>query len=403
MPVAEHGRPSYIRGVLLRLILALLLCAPLSSNAQGSLSADAEARWIPFTLTAANHLRFPITVDGVAAQALLDTGLNHSAVSRDFARRARLTIDPQQAASGVALGGAIRVDWAATRVIAFGALHRGGGRVAVIDLPKLLASASGDADVLIGTDLISPHALDIDFANRRFRLLPSGRMPFTGTRVPLSLQTGSGLYLTQATLGRTRIRPLLIDTGDGGALSIARGAWRSAAIKGARVTSTIAYGAGGVVDAGLTVTDAVSLGGRPTGPIELRIEEDAGFARQVRVAGRIGTGLLLRYRVLLDPAAGQMVLAPNPTPPPAPPRSTSGLLLGYDRARLRVLHVMANSPAAKARWQADELICQVDGQPVALTPDGGVDVRWGSDTPGRTVRLTLCDGPTRALTLAQFY
>lgn len=389
--------------MLLRLILALLLCAPAMARAQAVLSSDAEARWVPFTLTAANHLRFAMTIDGVAAQALLDTGLNHSAVSRDFARRAKLTIDPQGAASGVALGGSIRVDWAATRAVSFGALSRSGGRVAVIDLPKLLASASGDADVLVGTDLIDRYALDIDFVHRRFRLLPSGRMPFTGTRVPMSLQSGSGLYLTQATLGRTRIRPLLVDTGDGGALSIARSQWRAAAIKGARVTSTIAYGAGGVVDAGLTVTDAVSLGGLKTGPIELRIEGDGGFARQVRVVGRIGTGLLLRYRVLLDPGAGLMLLSPNPDAPPAPLKSTSGLLLGYDRARLRVLHVMAGSPASRAGWKADELVCQVDGQAVALTPDGGVDVRWGTDAPGRVVRLTMCDGANRTLTLARFY
>ncbi|KQM91480.1 hypothetical protein ASE70_15475 [Sphingomonas sp. Leaf22] len=388
---------------MLRLILALLLCAPAIARAQGTLSADAEARWVPFTLTTANHLRFAMTVDGVAAQALLDTGLNHSAVSRDFARRAKLTIDPQGAAAGVALGGSIRVDWAATKSVAFGALDRSGGRVAVIDLPKLLASASGDADVLVGTDLISPHALDIDFANRRFRLLPSGRMPFTGTRVPLSVQSGSGLYLTQAMLAKTRLRPLLIDTGDGGALSIARSAWRTAAIRGAQVTSTIAYGAGGVVDAGLTVTDAVSLGGQPTGPIEVRIEADGGFAKQVRVVGRVGTGLLLRYRVLLDPGAGQMLLSPNPDAPPAPLKSTSGLLLGYDRARLRVLHVMAGGPAAKAGWKADDLICQVDGQAVALTANGGVDVRWGTDAPGRVVRLTMCDGAARTLTLARFY
>lgn len=64
---------------------------------------------------------------------------------------------------------------------------------------------------------------------------------------------------------------------------------------------------------------------------------------------------------------------------------------------------MAGSPAAKAGWKADELICQVDGQAVALTPDGGVDVRWGTDAPGRVVRLTLCDGATRTLTLARFY
>ncbi len=402
MPVASRRDLPYIGAVIVRLFPALLMLSVARPAHAQVLSADAEARWVPFTLTAANHLRFAMTVDGVAAQALLDTGLNYSAISRDFARRAKLSVDPKGTSAGIALGGDIRVDWAATKSVAFGALSRSGGRVAVIDLPKLLTSASGDADVLVGTDLIGPHAIDIDFANRRFRLLPSGRMPFTGTSVPMSRQ-GSGLYLTQATLGRTRIRPLLVDTGDGGALSIARNQWRAAGIKGARVTSTVAFGAGGVVDAGLTVTDAVTLGSQPTGPIELRIEGDGGFTRQVRVAGRVGTGLLLRYRVLLDPTAGQMVVSPNPDPPPVPLKSTSGLLLGYDRARLRVLHVMAAGPAAKTGWKADDLICQVDGQPVALTADGRVDVKWGTDAPGRIVKLTLCDGTERRLTLARFY
>ncbi|MEP9401451.1 aspartyl protease family protein [Sphingomonas silueang] len=386
-----------------RILLALLLLAAApAASAQPRLAADAETRWVPFTLTAANHLRFRAEVDGVAAEALLDTGLNHSAVSRDFAKKAKLTLDAKGPAQGVALGGAVSVEWAPTRSIAFGALRRDGGKVAVLDLPKLLAGATGNVDMLVGTDLIAAHALDIDFANRRFRLLPSGRMPFTATRVPLSVQPNSGLYLTQVTLNGRRIRPMLLDTGDGGAVSVAQAQWRAAkpVVKG--LTSTIAFGAGGVVDAGLAVTDAVTLGGLKTGPIEVRIEGDGGFTRQVGVAGRIGTGLLQRYRVLLDPRAGQMLLQAGETPPP-PARSTSGLLLGYDRARLRVLHVMAGGPAAKAGWKADDLICAVDGKPVALTPEGGVDVRWGTDAPGRVVALTMCDGTERKLTLARFY
>ncbi len=391
---------------MVRFLLAVLLAsaAPAAPAARAQqLAADAETRWVPFTLTTANHLRFDMTVDGKPAVALLDTGLNYSVVSRDFARRAKLTTGEKGPAQGVALGGSVAVEWAATRSLAFGALTRTGGRVAVIELPRLLANASTQADVLVGTDLLSAHALDIDFAQRRFRLLPSGRMPFTGARVPLSIQRSSGLYLTEAVLGRRRIAPLLVDTGDGSALSISRATWRQANVRTAGVTSTIAFGAGGVVEAGLAVSDAMRLGGRPTGPIEVRIEADGGFGRQVRVVGRIGTGLLMRHRVLLDPQAGQMVLQPVDAPPPLPLRSTSGLLLGYDRARLRVLHAMAGSPAAKTGWKADDLICAVDGAPVALTPEGGIDVRWGTGTPGRVVRLSLCDGTERRLTLARFY
>jgi len=404
-PLCAGAASAYMTAVILRLLLAMLLLAP-AAHAQTVLAADAaaEARWIPFTLTAANHIRFEMTVDGTPAVALLDTGLNRTAVSKDFARRAKLAADARKPTQGVALGGTIAVEWAGTRSVTMGALTRTGGSVMVLELPRLLAAASGKADMLVGSDLIAGHALDIDFAGKRFRLLPGGSRPFEGRHAPLTVQPGTGLYLTEAMLGTRRVRPLLIDSGDGGALTVTRTTWRAARVRTAGVTSTTAFGAGGAaVDAGLAITDAVRLGDAPTGPIEVRIEPDGGFARQARVVGRVGNGLLLRYRVLLDPTAGRMILRPNADAPAPPLRSTSGLLMGYDRNRLRVLHVMAGSPAARTGWKANDLICAVDGQPVTMTADGGIDVRWGADTPGRIVALTLCDGSERRLTLAHFY
>jgi predicted metalloprotease with PDZ domain len=114
------------------------------------------------------------------------------------------------------------------------------------------------------------------------------------------------------------------------------------------------------------------------------------------VAGRIGSGFLRRYRVLLDPSAGQMLLSPGPEADAPPVRSTSGLLVERQADALVVLHVMKGGPADSAGWRAGERICSVDG----VTPPGG---DWPAGTPGRTVALGLCGGETRALTLAAFY
>lgn len=389
---------------MIRILLALLmLAASIPVSAQTVLSRDADTRWVPFELTAANHIRFAMTIDGVTANALLDTGLSHSAVSRDFVRRAKLTVGDNGRVQAVALGGEVPVEWAATRTIRLGALNRTGGQLAVIDLPALLASTSAGTDALIGADLLAGHALDIDFAARRFRIIASGAMPFAGVHIPLRIQPGSGVFLSDAVLGSRIVRPLLVDTGDGTALTVTRDEWRRARVQTAGVTSTIAFGVGGEVRAGLAVTDKVRLGTASPGQIEVRIEEATGFARQTRTAGRIGTGLLQRYRVLIDPRAGRMVIAPNAELPAPPLKSTTGLLLGYDRARLRVLHVMANSPAATAKWAAGDLICSVDGVAVALSATGGIDARWTAATAGRTVRLSMCDGTERTLTAANFY
>src|SRR5690606_8489576 len=134
-----------------------------------------------------------------------------------------------------------------------------------------------------------------------------------------------------------------------------------------------------------------------------RIERSGGFSQDVGAAGRIGTGFLQRYRVLLDPGAGRMVLAPGAAADAPPLRSTSGLLVRPDGRRLDVVHVMRNSPAADQGWTDGETICTVDGAPIPADYRHSAMARWSVDTPGRTVALGLCDGEVRSLTLARFY
>ena len=137
--------------------------------------------------------------------------------------------------------------------------------------------------------------------------------------------------------------------------------------------------------------------------VEVRIEPSGGFSDTIGVAGRIGSGFLQNYRVLLDPAAGRMVLQAGPGADTMPERSTSGLLVGVDRDRLRVLHVMRGGPAAAGGWKDGELICTVDG--AAITRDYPTQpiARWTAGVPGRVVTLGLCGGTIRTLTLRYFY
>jgi S1-C subfamily serine protease len=133
------------------------------------------------------------------------------------------------------------------------------------------------------------------------------------------------------------------------------------------------------------------------------IEPADGFSAAIGTEGRIGTGFLQRYRVLLDPHAGRLVLAPSPEADQPPVRSTSGLLLGFAGDRLRVVHVMRNSPAAETGWKDGDTICAVDGAPIPRDyPDNALS-DWSVGAPGRVVTLKLCDGATRKLTLRHFY
>ena len=386
-------------------VLALLaLFAPASAIAQAPasvLTADSETRWVGFDLTPGNQIRFALTLDGRQASAVLDTGVSFTVASSAFARA--VALKPAATGRAEAIGGTVAVGWAPVRSIAFGGLSRSGGRVAVADLTPIVTDSVKPVDLLVGADLLGAHALDIDYQGKRFRLMPSGRMPFRGVSVPLSLARDSGVYLGEIAIGGRRLRPLIVDTGDGAALTLSGEAWTAAGLSSLRLTSALAFGLGGEVITDLAVLQQIKIGTLTARNVEVRIERGAGFSRQTATAGRIGSALLGRYRVLMDPRAGRMVMAAGPNADQPPLRSTSGLLVALAPNQLRVMHVMRNSPAQAAGWRIGDRICRIDGITVPLDYIGNPIAVWTVGTPGRTVALGMCDGQQRALTLRAFY
>jgi len=323
--------------------LALASVPPVSSGAEAkdgiTLASDSEARWIAFDLTPSNQIRFEAVLNGRPVRAVLDTGLTNTLATQDFATRARLA--PGHPHPAPAIGGGV------------------GGASA----PR--------------------------------------RTPLTGGAPPPrggALQPVAGVPLTETRLAGARLRPMIVDTGDGASVTLSRAAWAGADYRGAAISTTLGWGIGGPLVSEVAVVNGFTLGGAALPETELRIEGEGGYSAAAGVAGRIGTGLLLRYRVLLDPRAGRMVLQPGAMAAAPVLRSTSGLLLGAEGTHLRVLHVMRGSPAAESGWHEGETICAADGVPVAGRP-----IEWSAGAPGRTVALTLCDGSERMLTLRQFY
>jgi membrane-associated protease RseP (regulator of RpoE activity) len=365
------------------------------------LAPDAESRWVPFELTPGNQIRFHLTLDGRTLAAVLDTGVSVTVLSRTSA-----AVDASRLQAGglaTAIGGTVPIAWMPTREIVLGALTRNGGAVAVTDLPARATGSAAAVDVLVGRDLLEAHALDIDYAGKRFRLLPSGRLPFTGSTAPLSVSPGRQVYESRIALGGQPLAPIVVDTGDGSAVTVTQPGWTAAGLDRLPMTSTIAYGLAGPLVSTLAIVPVLKLGTLQARSVEVRIEPPGGFSQAIGAAGRIGSGFLQNYRVLLDPRAGRMVLSPLPTADQPPLRSTSGLLLGVERSRLKVLHVMANGPAAAAGWRPGDTICAIDGQAIPNDYPSSSLARWSVGEPGTVVRLRSCDGRERALTLRQFY
>ena len=376
-------------------LFALCAAAP-EPVVHDTLAPDAEARWVAFELTPAKQIRFAMTVDGRPVTALLDTGVSVSVLSRRFVDAAQMPVRPGAAA--LAIGGAVASGWVDPQTLHIGALTRRGGRVATAILPDA-ATGGMPVDMLVGRDLTEGYALDIDYDARRFRLLPSGRLPFRGSAAPLRIAGTWPSYVTELDIGGARIARVMVDTGDGGALTLRRPIWNSLAEAARSTSTTLAFGIGGPVVVDVAIVPVIRSGTLTARDVEIRIEPDSGYTASVGMNARIGSGFLAGYRVLLDPGAGRMVLSRSKLADAPPLRSTSGLLLRAETNRLTVLHVMRGGPAENGGWRAGDAICSVDGVPVS----SAAPLNWPVDTPGRTVGLVLCDGTARTLKLRAFY
>lgn len=222
--------------------LALLALFAPASDAQAAppvfhLTADSETRWVPFELTPGNQIRFRTLLNGRWIDAILDTGVTDTAVSARFARAAGMK--PLVAGRADAIGGSVPLSWSAVQRIEVGGLVRTGGRIAILDADPRVTGSS-PVDLFVGADLLAAHALEIDYDAQRFRLLPSGRMPFRGITAPLQLAGPAGLYLSELDIGGRRQRPVIVDTGDGSMVTLTRTAWRGIERTDSRVTTAIA-------------------------------------------------------------------------------------------------------------------------------------------------------------------
>lgn len=384
------------------LILTPVIASPaLQPPGSVSLAADAENQWVSFELTPGNQLRFRMNVNGRPVTAILDTGVSFSVISRSFADQAALKV--QAGGSASAIGGAVDIGWTRTETISFGGLTRKGGGLTVAILPALATGGAEAVDLLVGRDLTGNFALDIDYAGRRFRLLPSGRMPFRGLSAPLSISRDRFVYVSEITLGAARLRPMIVDTGDGSSITVTQAGWAAAGLTGIRTTTAVSFGLAGAVVSEIGIVPALTSGELTARNVEVRIEPSRGFSEAIQVAGRVGSGFLQNYRVLLDPKAGRMILSPQASADEPPVRSTSGLLVGVARDRLRVLHVMRGGPAEAAGWKAGDMICSIDGTSVPEDYATNPVANWSAGQPGRIVTLGLCDAGSRQLTLADFY
>jgi predicted aspartyl protease len=362
-----------------------LALAPVIGRAQPVASA-------PFILL--NGKMFvDVTVNGVKAQAFVDSGADATGLDDDFAQRA-----------GVKLGRAVslhgiqgRQDAHEAKDVRFavGAAVVT-GRAIVLDYSTLAGQVRHQIDAVVGGDIFTTYVVEIDFEGQTLALhdRASFQPPAAAKLVPL---TPKGKLMTAELMVEDKgpIRAL-IDLGDNVPLIVSPGPARSVGLTDGRATSTRRLGGHGPASiAKVTTAHSLSLAGERFDNVPVLITPHS-----IGLDANLGLPILQRFRLYLDFGGRRMWLgAANSARNEPFLRDRTGLEADIDGDTLKVAHVAKASPAEAGGWRVGDVITQIDGE-VATSANLSLSL---SAHPGQKVEFTLADGSKRSLTLVDYY
>lgn len=364
---------------------------------QVTLAPRESGDWIPFEGTASGLVAVRATVNGLPVLALIDTGAPYTALDTGYTQRHGIalvrTVMPGRKRVGVYSG--------AIQQMRIGAITQTGGRLAAIDLSPMARILGLPIDMILGADYLRNLAVEFDFDHARLRLRASGSTGPEGITVPLALMAPADRFIVAMRIGDIPVNRVMIDTGSNAALSVVRPVWKRLPLAGVRVTTTQSHSLYSHAVWPLARVEGAAIGpARIPGKVEILADDDGIF--ETPAEGLIGMDVLRHFNLFLDARARVMILSPRAVPhvPVAP--HTSGILGGGVEQGVLVQHVMKGSPAALAGIVEGDVICSVDGVPVARGTPGARE-NWEGRPIGTRLSLGLCSGRTVTVTLAEFY
>jgi len=350
-------------------------------------------QWIPFTGLADHQIIIPVEINGVAAHALVDTGAPYSTLDRAWALNHGIAVQKRGVANST--NGMITPQWQGPLgSFHVGGFHQRGGDIDIVDTAQIpVVEQSTPFDMIIGLDVLSNFATDVDFDHARIRFHQSGAPVPQGTRVPVRLDAAGERLYASLHFGGKAFDKIVVDTGDSDDLATLKSSFGTYPAD-MRVTDVESGGLGGLYLADYAMLRDVRWGDLAFTALPTKFEDQpAGPGEQ----GGIGLEMLERYNLFLDPAKGVMVLGARQHPP-APPHTTNmGIQGAMTGEGWLVIHVMKNSPAAAAGLKEGERICTVDGVKMGAASE----IPRGAD--GTQMHLDLCDGRQLTLSRATFY
>ncbi len=392
--------------------MAATLAACSSASVRGGLAPDACATFrldagaparVPFEFSERRRIFVPVTVNGVATVALLDTGASSTVLDSAFA--ARIGVVAARTIEARGFGGRTTAGVGRDVALGVGAARFEGLAPAILDLSDAARRSGHEIPVIVGEDVFERAVVDVDVPGRTLAFLAPETFepPPDATRVPL----GRAGYLRTAPVsveGREEIAAS-VDLGCGYPLVLQHAYWSRAGLLERRRKSTgLALGVGGVFEQTAATLTAIRFGGVefPGVPAGfLPVEASTPGARSTPAV--LGLPVLARFHLWIDFPHDALHLRPDAARLRSSfARDRLGLTLEAEPGVLRVIHVAAGSPAAAAGFRVGELLAAIDGRAAASwTPP---ERRELGDRPvGTFVTIRLADGTSRRVVLADYY
>ncbi|HYL54094.1 MAG TPA: aspartyl protease family protein [Gemmatimonadales bacterium] len=340
-------------------VTALALCLTAACWHGSPLTPPVPVATVPFDAYG-GAIYIPGVIDGDSAWLMLDTGLSHTGLDRDWA-----------ATAGVPTSDTIPT--AIVRSLRIGELELSNYRVALYSLDGL-SRASGRAQRgLVGHDVLQRFAVEIDYELRRVRLYDGAKYYYQGDGASVRFTPDADLPLLRASVkipGRRAVPArLLLDTGASGLcviLTAPFGEQHGLSLLRPAIAAPIGTGLVGELHGFIVRLQELRLGGvRVPFPTTGVGGEHKGFLGRTDIDGVVGNSVFEGSRLIVDYARHRAIVerAVRGTAPTCD-YDMSGLRLvarGPGLKEVVVDYVVPQSPAADAGVRAGDQLLLIDG------------------------------------------
>lgn len=334
-----------------------------------------------------------------AIGALLDSGAGRTVLDRALARQLGISTRTGFRAGGVT--SVIDGELADGLKVGIGAMTVAPITAAVLDLSQLSRHSAKPISLILGRELFETTLVEIDFATPRIEFLDR-RMFHAGPhsqQLALRANAYGSRYFPVSVDGGPPV-DAVFDLGNAAPLLMSPAyAAQSGALDGRRVSTAAGMGVEGLVNSRVAVLDRVRIGDVEIAGVPVQIPD--GWNRSSPLY--VGLPVLSRFKVLTDYAGDRLLLTPIPGMiEMAFDKDRSGI--GAERlpTAIRIVHVADNSPAMLIGLKVGDEIVAVNGQTIDSTYFKN-NPSMGGRPAGTVFSLTLSDGRTMILTLADYY